>query len=139
MADNGYQAAMLRQLGIIGSMGAMPPGINRMGGQQQQSMGSAPSSARESGAKGLLDFGRFLQGRGFKVSENSAFGGVTQGAHVNGSDHYKNQAIDVNFASGTSSKEQKAIDAIMKYAQQYGMSSIWRAPGHYNHAHFYYK
>jgi hypothetical protein len=139
MADNGYQAAMLRQLGIISSMGAMPPGINRVGGQQQQSMGSTPSGTQGSGNRGLLDFGKFLQSRGFRVSEHGAFGGVTQGAHVRGSDHYKNQAIDVNFAPGTSSKEQKAIDAIMKYARQYGMSSIWRAPGHYNHAHFYYK
>ena len=136
---NPFQDAMMRRLNIIGDMGQVPM---RPQGQSfaPQGGGSAPpiSGTGESGMKGLLDFGHFLQGRGFRVSENPYFGGVTQGVHVQNSDHYKGRAIDVNFAPGTSSREQAAIDAILKYAQQYGLKSIWRQPGHFNHAHFYF-
>jgi hypothetical protein len=130
-----YHNAIMDRLGIIGSMDPTP--MPRMSGGGQTSFGGPATGTSESGMKGLIDFGHFLQSRGFRVSENSRFGGV-EPVHVRGSDHYKDRAIDVNFAPGTSAREQRAIDAILKYAAQYGMKYIWRAPGHYNHAHFYF-
>lgn len=84
---------------------------------------------------GLVEFGRLLQTRGFRVSEHPLFGGVSQ-VHTKNSKHYSNQAIDVNYAPGTSVLEQRAIDAIVHLAKDYGLETIWRAPGHFNHAHF---
>lgn len=86
----------------------------------------------------LIAFGKFLQGRGFRISENSHFNGghPVTGGHVRGSKHYADRAIDVNFAPGTSRREQNAIDQIVGLAKNYGLRSIWRKPGHFNHAHF---
>lgn len=84
----------------------------------------------------LVNFGRLLQQMGFKVSENSHFGGVTQGAHVKNSKHYLDEAIDVNWAPGTSRAEQRKLAGIVPLARYYGLSDIFMQPGHYNHAHF---
>jgi hypothetical protein len=85
-----------------------------------------------------IAFGRMLQQRGFRVSENSAFNGgrrVTSG-HVKGSDHYRDRAFDVNYGpGGTSKTETDAINGIIGLAKKYGIKYIWQAPGHYNHAH----
>jgi hypothetical protein len=88
----------------------------------------------------LLAFGKMLQQRGFRVSENSMFNGghrITSG-HAKNSKHYSDRAIDVNRYPGTSAKEQAAIDAIVGLASQYGLNTIWRKPDHFNHAHFDY-
>lgn len=135
---NPFQDAMMRRLNIIGDMGQMPIMPHSQSVTPQQGIGgAAPSGTGESGMKGLLDFGHFLQSKGFRVSEHPAFGGV-EPVHVKNSDHYSGHAFDVNYAPGTSAREQAAIDKILKYAQQYGMKYIWRAPGHFNHAHFYF-
>lgn len=85
---------------------------------------------------GLIGFGRELQQRGFSVTEHPAFGGVTAGAHGRSSLHYSGQAIDVNWAPGTSALEQRMIDGIIGLAKEYGLRTIWRVADHYNHAHF---
>lgn len=85
---------------------------------------------------GLVEFGRLLQSRAFRVSEHPAFGGV-RGKHAANSFHYKGQAIDVNYGpGGTSSVEQRAIDSIIGLAKEYDLRTIWRTQGHFNHAHF---
>lgn len=89
----------------------------------------------EEGAKGLLAFARWLQSKGYHISEHPLFGGVTRGAHVPGSWHYKGQAIDVN-ADNFRGGEVAAIDRIWRFARAYGLRTIWRSPGHWDHAHF---
>lgn len=85
---------------------------------------------------GLVEFGRLLQSKQFRVSEHPAFGGV-RGRHSKNSYHYRNQAIDVNYGpGGQNAIEMKAIDAIVGLAKEYGLRSIWRTDGHFNHAHF---
>lgn len=85
---------------------------------------------------GLVDFGRVLQGRGFRVAEHPAFGGV-RGRHAKNSRHYSGQAIDVNFGPGGTSKiETDAINAILGLAKEYGLETIWQVAGHFDHAHF---
>jgi hypothetical protein len=54
--------------------------------------GAAPS--------GLIPIGKWLQSMGYQVGEHPAFGGVTPGAHVAGSYHYRGRAIDVNWPGG---------------------------------------
>lgn len=85
---------------------------------------------------GLVEFGRLLQSRNFRVNEHPAFGGV-RGKHAPNSFHYKGQAIDVNYGpGGTNAIEQRAIDGIIGMAKDYGLRTIWRTAGHFNHAHF---
>ena len=87
---------------------------------------------------GLVAFGKLLKKRGFRVSEHPAFGGVHP-VHAKNSWHYKAGAIDVNWGPGGQSRaEMKKFDALIKsgLARSYGLRSIWRYPGHYNHAHF---
>jgi phage-related minor tail protein len=87
----------------------------------------------------LVAFGRWLQSQGYQVSEHPAFGGVTPGAHVNGSKHYVGRAIDVNHGAGTSATEQRFLAAIIGRAHAMGLHSIFMSAGHFNHAHFDYK
>jgi uncharacterized membrane protein required for colicin V production len=49
----------------------------------------------------LVEIGRWLQGLGFQVGENPAFGGVAP-VHARGSYHYQGRAIDVNWPGGGS-------------------------------------
>jgi len=89
------------------------------------------------GASGqaLVDFGHWLQARGFSVAEHPQFGGV-HGGHVPNSWHYRGGAIDVNKGAGTSKREQAYLAAIIGEAHRRGLRSIFMAPGHYDHAHF---
>src|SRR5690606_30724258 len=87
---------------------------------------------------GLVPFGKWLRKRGFRVGEHPAFGGVHP-VHTKGSYHYKAGAIDVNYGPGGQSRaEMAAFDKIIRsgIARAFGLRSIWRYPGHYNHAHF---
>jgi hypothetical protein len=64
------------------------------------------------GPKTVVLLGKLAQKLGLTVSENPHFGGVTQGAHVPDSYHYKGEAID---ASGT----PKQMDAFAKAVAEY--------------------
>lgn len=139
-AANSQQQKMsnLRRPGDIGQ-GVRTPGNF---GQAVRSPGNFGGGLRYNGPRGnmqaLINFGKYLQGQGFRVSENSYFNGGRRitGGHSRNSRHYSDRAIDVNYAPGTSRREQEAIDRIVGLAQQYGLRSIWRQPQHYNHAHF---
>ena len=87
------------------------------------------------GRDALIAFGRLLQQMGFRVAENPAFGGVHP-VHAKNSLHYSGNAIDVNWAPGTSEAEQREIDKLLPLAAQYGLRVIWRVKDHFNHAHF---
>ena len=86
---------------------------------------------------GLVALGKRLQGLGFAVSENPAFGGVN-GRHSRTGWHYRGGAIDVNWPNGQrqSAEETQKINAIVGLGKQYGMRVIWQYPGHYDHIHF---
>jgi hypothetical protein len=153
-----YDAAMRRRLGIINDMGSsatdllqqrmrMPGNV----GEGVRSPGNFGQAVRRPGSigghsyngprgneQGLINFGKFLQSQGFRISEHPYFNGGRRvtGGHTKGSRHYSNRAIDVNFAPGTSRREQQAIDRIVGLASLYGLRSIWRKPDHYGHAHF---
>lgn len=153
-----YDAAIRRRLGLINDMGssatsAMQQHVARRPGMIGGGGGAPPPDAglgsysgagghRYAGPRGneqaLINFGKYLQGQGFRISEHPYFNGGRRvtGGHSKGSRHYSNRAIDVNFAPGTSRREQQAIDRIVGLAQLYGLRSIWRKPDHFNHAHF---
>jgi hypothetical protein len=84
----------------------------------------------------LIAFGRWLQVRGYDVSEHPAFGGVTKGGHVSNSQHYRASAIDVNHGAGTSTREQNYLRQIIPEGHRRGLRSIFMTAGHYDHAHF---
>lgn len=69
------------------------------------------------GPKTVVALGDLAQQMGLKVSENPHFGGVTAGAHVPDSYHYKGQAID---ASGT----PKQMDAFAKAVVAYNKTHL---------------
>jgi hypothetical protein len=83
----------------------------------------------------LVAFGRMLQGRGFSVSENTAFGGVTAGAHRAGSLHYEDNAIDVNDDGRGQAYENTQLSKVAAWARADGLHVLWQVPGHFNHAH----
>jgi hypothetical protein len=85
---------------------------------------------------GLVNYGRWLQVRGYQVSEHPAFGGVT-GGHVKGSQHYRASAIDVNHGAGTSAREQAFLRRVIPEAHRRGFRTIFMDPrlGHYDHLH----
>jgi hypothetical protein len=86
--------------------------------------------------QGLIDFGHWLQARGYQVTEHPLFGGVH--GHVRGSKHYLGRAIDVNHGAGTSAVEQAWLAKIIPEAHRRGFHTIFNAPGHYDHAHIDY-
>lgn len=84
---------------------------------------------------GLVEFGKMLQRMGFRVAEHPEFGGVSP-VHTRGSKHYNRQAIDVNYAPGTSKREQDKLASIVPLARERGFRVIFMTKGHYGHAHF---
>jgi hypothetical protein len=114
----------------------------RLGGRRAiDRLNSVGTSGLRFAKGGLVDFGKYLQGLGARVSEHSAFNGgkrVTSG-HSNNSLHYSDQAIDVNYGPGGESSEEKSFfDRIIaaKTHEQYGLRALWRVKDHFNHAHF---
>jgi hypothetical protein len=140
MAGNpAFRDALLQRLDTIGSMGDYVP-IPKVQQAPVAASGSGPAyqMGQATGSMSPIDFGKWLQKQGFRVSEHPAFGGV-EPVHVKNSKHYSQRAFDVNYGrGGTSRQETDAINRILKVAAKYGLKYIWQAPGHYNHAHFYW-
>lgn len=153
-----YDAAIRRRLETINSMGMGATNFARQKAEMRrpaidntvrrpafndESM-RRPGGHQYNGPRGnqqaLINFGKFLQSQGFRISENSYFNGGRRitGGHAPNSRHYSDRAIDVNRYPGTSRREQQAIDQIVGLAQLYGLRSIWRKKDHYGHAHFDY-
>jgi hypothetical protein len=82
----------------------------------------------------IVALGRFLQSHGFQVGEHPAFGGVAP-VHTEGSWHYRNGAIDVNFGAGQSAAEMTAIDPLIPHLRELGYGIIWRTKDHWDHLH----
>ena len=103
--------------------------------------GGSVSDAQGADATGvprgdIVALGHFLeaQSKYVKVSEHPAFGGVTQGAHVANSDHYKGKAIDVN-ADSAPGGEKAALDKVAKECKAAGYYVLWQVPDHFDHCH----
>lgn len=83
----------------------------------------------------VVRIGRALERRGFRVSENPAFGGVDP-VHAPGSNHYPpcSCAIDVNWMYGD---EASHLDWVYKRVRLIpGVFEIlWRVPDHNDHLH----
>ncbi len=156
-----YDEAIRRRLGIINQMGTSAPDAVQARARAAYSrpaegngaiVGQVDPSQFNPGFQGhkyngprgnqqaLINFGKYLQSQGFRISENSYFNGGRRitGGHTSNSRHYRDRAIDVNRYPGTSRREQQAIDKIVGLARLYGLRSIWRQKGHFNHAHFDY-
>jgi hypothetical protein len=101
--------------------------------------GSEWKEFKEEFANGPLDIvalGSFLQGFGFQVGEHPAFGGVCSNqCHVEGSWHYRNGALDVNYGAGQSASEMAAIDPLIPHLSSMGFGIIWRSEDHFDHLH----
>ena len=95
-----------------------------------------PAGHAKGGLAALMQFGRWLRSMGYRVAEGPGEFGPITGGHAKNSMHYKGRAIDVNSRPGQSAAEQRELDAIMPFARAFGLRSIWRVAGHFNHAHF---
>lgn len=69
------------------------------------------------GPKTTVMLGRLAQKMGLHVGENPHFGGVTQGAHVADSLHYKGEAIDVS--SSDKAKMRAFAQAVARYQRRH--------------------
>ena len=85
----------------------------------------------------IVGLGRWLQSEGFRVSEQSQFGGV-KGKHK-GWAHGADKALDVNIGTGIVEANDPAagarMDMLAKKLSEAGYTVIWRKEGHYNHLH----
>lgn len=123
-----------------------PPGFDPYGWGTGNSARSGTAAAFENVAKfvekyagptgDIVAVGRWLQSKGFRVSEHPAFGGV-RGRHTPSSYHYAGRAIDVNYGpGGQSAGEMAAIDALMPTLQRRNWAELlWRVAGHFDHLH----
>ena len=91
-------------------------------------------------AKGgtLSDAAKWWQKKGTRITEFKAWG-QRVGTHSKNSLHYSGRAFDANYGPGGENATEKAffdkwIPVFRKEFPKIGV--IWRAPGHYNHAHF---
>jgi hypothetical protein len=119
-----------READAIAILNRNAPFLAGYAGSQGGGKQTGPNGTRA----GLIAFGRWLQARGYDVSEHPAFGGV--GRHGTDSQHYRANAIDVNHGAGTSAREQAFLRQIIGEGHRRGFRSIFMSPGHYNHAHF---
>ena len=121
----------------LGSVGGLVGGV--VGGVGGRIANAAWNEFKDQFANGPLDIvslGSFLRGHGFQVGEHPAFGGVCgNGCHTDGSWHYRNGAIDVNFGAGQSPAEMAAIDPLIPHLRELGYGVIWRSEGHWDHLH----
>lgn len=90
----------------------------------REQVGKPPFSSRE-----IVMVGKFLQGHGMLVAENSAFGGVAPvHGHYGVNDHYHDGAIDVNLPSDAA--EATVFDQVEPKLAELGFNVIWREPNH---------
>ncbi|ABS03196.1 transglycosylase [Kineococcus radiotolerans] len=85
---------------------------------------------------GIVDLGRWFQGKGARVAEHPAFGGVSN-VH-RGRGHYEGRAIDVNRNGNNGSEsdyEKEFFDRYANALKAAGWTVYWRVPGHFNHLH----
>lgn len=85
------------------------------------------------GNSNIVQLGHRLQRQGYAVSEHPAFGGVHP-VHVPGSEHYKNNALDVN-ADNFPGGEMAAFDKLAPKLRAAGWHVLWRVAGHFDHLH----
>ena len=152
-----------RLLSIIGSgnvvSAVLRGGVEKLfaavlakGGEKDKEMAAARKAAPAGGGGGisatpgggsqanLVAFGRLIQSMGGRASEHPLFGGVHP-VHTTNSRHYSGRAIDLNYGpGGQNATEMAFFDRILARGlpRQYGLRSIWRAPGHFNHMHVDY-
>ena len=98
---------------------------------------TAKSAGSEIPKNDIVALGKYLQGQGISVSEQSQFGGV-RFKHGENSRHYRDMAIDLNIVAGDDSKNPAAaakFDALMPQLEAAGYSVLWRTHNHYDHMH----
>lgn len=97
---------------------------------------ATPGKWKPGTLQALIAFGRQAESLGYRVAENPHFGTGRVGTHSKNSRHYSGRAVDINWAAGTSKKEQDMLRLLIPLSQQYGLRNIFMQPGHYGHAHF---
>lgn len=107
--------------------------------QQATPISSKPTTASNTGEipkNDIVALGKYLQGQGITVSEQSQFGGV--GKHGKNSRHYRDNAIDLNIVSGRDVDNPVAaakFDALKPQLEAAGYRVLWRAKDHEDHMH----
>lgn len=150
-----YVGAMQRRLGLIEGMGTDATNrANQMASFRRASQQSSPAvggggyapsrppstggwNGKGSTREALYAFGDEIKNMGYRVSENSRYnnGKRVTGGHSKNSQHYSDDAIDINWAAGTSKAEQAKLRALDGLVNKYGLGSVFMAPGHYGHRH----
>ena len=129
----------VRAVGTGGaSTSASAPHATPAGGAttpQAAPISSKPTTASNTGEipkNNIVELGKYLQGQGINVSEQSQFGGI--GKHGKNSRHYRDMAIDLNVGGG-GSKEAAIFDALEPQLRAAGYYTLWRTKGHKTHMH----
>ena len=105
--------------------------IRAVSGYQVQS-----SSVRRTASQEATALGTDLKARGFGVGGHSQFGGQGgQGAHMAGSYHYSDRALDINSNGVGETARLNALAAELR--EKYGdlVDIVWQTEGHFGHLH----
>ena len=100
--------------------------------------GGALPSWGFAGGGTLTEAAKWWQARNARITEFKAWG-QRVGRHAPNSLHYSGRAFDANYGpGGTNRIEQAFFDRMIPtFKQEFPkIRIIWRAPGHFNHAHF---
>ena len=155
MGDDANNRTIARRQAILARQSSPMVGNDSSGQSMRSVGGSLPAhaphpghSVNEGGSvsngkwtpgsmEALYAFGDEVKGMGYRVGENSRYNGGKKvtGGHSRNSQHYHDEAIDINWAAGTSPAEQAKLRALDDLVAKYGLNSIFMAPGHYGHRH----
>jgi hypothetical protein len=123
-------APLMLGSGLVGGI------VNGAGGRIAKAAWNEFKDEVGDGPLDIVALGGLLRSHGFQVGEHPAFGGVcSNGCHTDGSWHYRNGAIDVNFGAGQSAAEMAAIDPLIPHLRELGYGVIWRSEDHWDHLH----
>ena len=98
-----------------------------------------PQCSADAQDSDLYLLGRMLQKHGFVNVANAQLGSPpTHGQHSETGWHFRcgdSGAIDLNWDCCGQAAEDAAMDPLIEPLHELGFSTIWQAPGHYDHVH----
>lgn len=132
---------VLSNIDLTEALNNLYPVMSSLAEASQFNQSSGSGIAGMSRTQAIEAIGREIQGMGFRVDEQSSFGGVTPGVHK-GPGHRQDRAIDVNIDGAGREADNPAYRARMDRLEAYlkgkygdAIKILWKTTGHFNHMH----
>ena len=126
---------------LVEALNNLYPVMSSLAEASQFNQSSGSGIAGMSRTQAIEAIGREIQRMGFRVDEQSSFGGVTPGVH-DGPGHREDRAIDVNIPGAGREADNPAYRARMDRLEAYlkgkygdAIKILWKTEDHFNHMH----